>query len=181
MGHWGVQRRPNQPGKPRRASHSGIQETNTYSSTTQSRPVTRTHSCTISTKYSASYLPPEASNLSDYYSTLCSNKATKFYEEHHCSNHESSTPYQHWQNAVERDIQTILCNVSTTIQSQDCLLRADTRAHALTHWTRLHNALPHSTHPHASSTRNSAPSISTNSYMATYDIHHTITKGSSCK
>ena len=104
MGHWGVQRRPNQPGKPRRASHSGIQETNTYSSTTQSRPVTRTHSCTISTKYSASYLPPEASNLSDYYSTLCSNKATKFYEEHHCSTHESFTPYQHWQNAV---IQTI--------------------------------------------------------------------------
>ena len=79
---------------------------------------------------------------SDYYSTFRSNKATTFYEEHQCT-HESSAPYQQWQNAVERDIQTILCNVSATIQGQDWL-RADTWAHALTHWTRLHNALPHS-------------------------------------
>jgi hypothetical protein len=44
--------------------------------------------------------------------------------------------------AVERDIQTILSNVSTTIHGQD-LMRADMLAHALTHWTRFYNAFPH--------------------------------------
>ena len=46
------------------------------------------------------------------------------------------------QNAVERDIQTILSNVSATIHGQD-FMRADIWVHALTHWTRLHNAFPH--------------------------------------
>ena len=78
---------------------------------------------------------------SDYFSTFRSAKATVFYADHRCT-HESSAPYQQWQNAVERDIQTVLCNVSATIQSQD-FLRADTWAHALSHWTRLHNSLPH--------------------------------------
>ena len=79
---------------------------------------------------------------SDYYTTFRSHKATTFYETSHCT-HESSAPYQQWQNAVERDVQTVLGNVSATIQGQD-FLRADTWAHALSHWTRLHNSLPHS-------------------------------------
>jgi hypothetical protein len=78
---------------------------------------------------------------SDYYTTFRSAKANQFYEDNQCR-HESSAPYQQWQNAVERDIQTILSNVSATIHGQD-FLRADTWAHALTHWTRLHNAFPH--------------------------------------
>ena len=78
---------------------------------------------------------------SDYYTTFRSNKAHQFYEAHQCR-HESSAPYQQWQNAVERDIQTILANVSATIHGQD-FLRADTWAHALSHWTRLHNSTPH--------------------------------------
>ena len=81
---------------------------------------------------------------SDYYTTFRSNKANTFYETNQCT-HESSAPYQQWQNAVERDIQTVLCNVSATIQGQDHL-RADTWSYALTHWTRLHNSLPHSVH-----------------------------------
>ncbi len=79
---------------------------------------------------------------SDYYITFRSLKATTFYEDNHCT-HESSAPYQQWQNAVERDIQTLLANVSATIHSQD-FLRADTWAHAVTHWRRLHNSVPHS-------------------------------------
>ena len=43
-------------------------------------------------------------------------------------------------NAVKRDIQTILSNVSATLHGKD-FLRADVWHHAL---TRLHNALPHS-------------------------------------
>ena len=55
---------------------------------------------------------------SDYYTTFRSTKANQFYEDHQCR-HESSAPYQQWQNAVERDIQTILSNVSATIHGQD--------------------------------------------------------------
>jgi hypothetical protein len=78
---------------------------------------------------------------SDYYTTFRSAKAKQFYEDNQCR-HESSAPYQQWQNAVERDIQTIISNVSATIHGQD-FLRADIWAHALTHWTRLHNSVPH--------------------------------------
>jgi hypothetical protein len=78
---------------------------------------------------------------SEYYTTFRSAKANQFYEDNQCR-HESSAPYQQWQNAVERDIQTILSNVSATIHGQE-FLRADTWAHALTHWTRLHSAFPH--------------------------------------
>ena len=78
---------------------------------------------------------------SDYYTTFRSAKANQFYEDNRCR-HESSVPYQQWQNAVERDIQTILSNVSATIHGQD-FMRADIWAHALIHWTRLHNAFPH--------------------------------------
>ena len=73
---------------------------------------------------------------SDYYTTFRSAKANKFYEDNQCR-HESSAPYQQWQNAVERDIQTILSNVSATIHGQD-FLRADTWAHALTPRTGLY-------------------------------------------
>jgi hypothetical protein len=100
---------------------------------------------------------------SDYYTTFRSNKATTFYETSHYCTHESSAPCQQWQNAVERDVQTLLGNVSDTIQGQD-FLRADTWAHALSHWTRLHNSLPHSssrTRQPASSNFKSMPIINT--------------------
>eukprot|EP01036_Dinobryon_divergens_P061726 gene61726-biopygen17311 len=66
---------------------------------------------------------------SDYFSTFRSHKFLTFYEDHQCR-HETSAPYQQWQNAVERDIQTILGNVSATIHGQD-FLRADIWGHAL--------------------------------------------------
>ncbi len=43
---------------------------------------------------------------------------------------------------MERAIQAILSNVSAIIHGHD-FLHTDTSAHALTHWTRLHNAFPH--------------------------------------
>jgi hypothetical protein len=80
----------------------------------------------------------------DYYTTFHSTKVTEYYESKGCT-HQSLAPYQQWQNSVERDIQTILANVSATIHGQDWL-RADTWSYALSHWTRLHNSLPHSVH-----------------------------------
>eukprot|EP01036_Dinobryon_divergens_P061894 gene61894-biopygen32041 len=68
---------------------------------------------------------------SDYFSTFRSHKCLTFYEDHQCR-HETSAPYQQWQNAVERDIQTILGNVSAIIHGQD-FLRADIWGHALSH------------------------------------------------
>ena len=60
----------------------------------------------------------------DFYSTFRSALSEEFYETNHCT-HQTSAPYQQWQNAAERDIQTILANMSATIHSQD-FLRADT-------------------------------------------------------
>ena len=71
---------------------------------------------------------------SDYFTTFRSAKLNQFYEDNQCR-YESSAPYQQWQKAVERDIQTILSNVSATIHGQDFFMRADIWAHALTHWT----------------------------------------------
>ena len=47
-----------------------------------------------------------------------------------------------WKKKRIHSIQTILSNVSATIHGQN-FLRADIWAHALTHWTRLHNSTPH--------------------------------------
>jgi hypothetical protein len=57
---------------------------------------------------------------SDYFSTFRSQNCITLYEDHQWR-HETSAPYQQWQNAVKRDIQTILSNVSTTIHGQDFL------------------------------------------------------------
>ena len=50
---------------------------------------------------------------SDYYSTFRSARSEDFYEANSCV-HQTSAPYQQWQNAAERDIQTILANTSAT-------------------------------------------------------------------
>jgi hypothetical protein len=55
---------------------------------------------------------------SDYYTTFRLTKVTEYYESKGCT-HQSSAPYQQWQNSVERDIQTILANVSATTHGQD--------------------------------------------------------------
>lgn len=77
----------------------------------------------------------------DYFKTFLSKLSEDLYTKRHLE-HQSSTPYEHWQNAVERDIQTCKHNVSAVIHGQD-LLRADTWTCAVRHWTKLHNSLPH--------------------------------------
>ncbi len=81
---------------------------------------------------------------SDYYTTFRSAKANQFYEDNQCR-HESSAPYQQLQNAVERDIQTILSNVSATIHGQD-FMRADTWAHTGPDFTTPSHTLSSRTH-----------------------------------
>lgn len=93
--------------------------------------------------YFASYGHSTRIIRTDYFKTFLSKASTDIYKERNLS-HQSSTPYQHWQNAVERDVQTCKHNVSAVIHGQD-LLRADTWTSALSHWTQLHNSLPHAT------------------------------------
>ncbi len=78
---------------------------------------------------------------SDFYSTFRSALSEEIYETNHCT-HQTSAPYQQWQNAAERDIQNILANMSTTIYSQD-FLRADTWSYAAKHIGHASTTLSH--------------------------------------
>ena len=57
---------------------------------------------------------------------------------------QSSTPYQHWQNSVKRDIKTMIHNISAVVVHGSILMRADSRNRALKHWIKVHNDLPRS-------------------------------------
>ena len=76
----------------------------------------------------------------DYYTTFNSAKV-KEYESLNNLSHESSSPYIHWQNAVEREVQTLTRYVSTILHDQP-FLRASAWSYALTHWTTVYNRLP---------------------------------------
>ena len=76
----------------------------------------------------------------DFYSTFTSAGAIQYYRENDLE-HQVSTAYKHWQNAVERDVQTVVCNVAAVIHSAD-LIRADAWAKALEHWVALWNDTP---------------------------------------
>ena len=79
---------------------------------------------------------------SDSLRSLHSSATDRYYLDNNITP-QASTPYQHWQNAVERDVQTLVNNVCATIHGTE-LLRADAWAHAVQHWTQLHNDTPHS-------------------------------------
>ena len=76
----------------------------------------------------------------DYFSTFISDKVQRF-ESANDIIHESSSPYAHWQNGVEREVQSISKYLATILHAQP-FLRADMWSHALEHWTELHNDLP---------------------------------------
>jgi len=76
----------------------------------------------------------------DYFTVFLSKKANKFYDRYGIR-YQSSTPYKHYQNPVERTIQTIIGYVAAIIHGTD-FLRADSWARALVHFTRVHNDLP---------------------------------------
>ena len=76
----------------------------------------------------------------DYYTSYRSAKVLGYLKETNLT-YESSAPYQHWENGVEREIQTLTTYVSTILHDQ-ILLRADMWAHAAEHYVSLHNSLP---------------------------------------
>ena len=78
----------------------------------------------------------------DDFTTFKSRKVREYYAKHGIER-QSSTPYQHWQNAVERDIQTMIHNISAVIHGS-LLMRADSWNRALNHWIKVHNDLPRS-------------------------------------
>ena len=75
------------------------------------------------------------------YKNIYKTPSVKAYIEEHNIERQSSSPYHHWQNAVEREVQTMVNNVSANIHGQ-ILLRADTWALALEYYVKVHNALP---------------------------------------
>jgi hypothetical protein len=84
----------------------------------------------------------------DDFTTFKSRNVRDYYAKHGIER-QSSTLYQHWQNSVERDIQTMTHNISAVIHGS-LLMRADSWNRALKHWIRVHNDLPErhtSTHP----------------------------------
>ena len=76
----------------------------------------------------------------DFFSTFISGSAVEYYKDNNLE-HQVSTAYKHWQNAVERDVQTVVCNVAAVIHSAD-LIRADSWAKALEHWVSIWNDTP---------------------------------------
>mmetsp|Transcript_5126 Transcript_5126/g.7162 ORF Transcript_5126/g.7162 Transcript_5126/m.7162 type:complete len:656 (-) Transcript_5126:5864-7831(-) len=80
----------------------------------------------------------------DYYTSFRSAKVQEYLRDADL-NFESSAPYQHWENGVEREIQTLTTYVSTILHDQ-LLLRADMWAHAVEHYVSLHNSLPTNEH-----------------------------------
>ena len=84
---------------------------------------------------------------SDDYTTFKSRKVLDYYAKHGIER-QSSTPYQHWQNSVERDIQTMIHNISAVVHGS-ILMRADSWNRAIKHWIKVHNDLPRSAHQYS--------------------------------
>ena len=59
----------------------------------------------------------------DVFTTFKSRKVRNYYAKHGIER-QSSTPYQQWQNSVERDIQTMIHNISAVVHGS-LLMRAD--------------------------------------------------------
>ena len=59
----------------------------------------------------------------DDFTIFKSRKVRDYYAKHGIER-QSSTPYQHWQNSFERDIQTMIHNISAVIHGS-LLMRAD--------------------------------------------------------
>ena len=83
----------------------------------------------------------------DDFTTFKSRKVREYYAKHGIER-QSSTPYQHWQNSVERDIQTMIHNISAVVHGS-LLMRADSWNRALKHWIKVHNDLPRSAHQYS--------------------------------
>ena len=76
----------------------------------------------------------------DYFSTFTSAAAKEYYLRNNIE-HQSSTAYKHWQNAVERDVQKIICNVSAVLHGTE-LIRAGSWSKALFRSGTIHHSQP---------------------------------------
>ena len=77
---------------------------------------------------------------SDYMKTYKSRKVLNFYQDNDCKC-ELSSPYQHWQVAVERDVQTVINSMAAVIHSNH-FINASAWSYALRHFTRIFNDTP---------------------------------------
>ena len=77
---------------------------------------------------------------SDYMKTYKSRKVLNFYQENNCKC-ELSSPYQHWQVAVERDIQTVINSMAAVIHTNH-FINASAWSYALRHFTCVFNDTP---------------------------------------
>ena len=84
--------------------------------------------------------PPIMTVRSDYMKTFKSRKVLSFYQDNDCQC-ELSSPYQHWQVAVERDIQTVINSMAAVIHSNN-FINASAWSYALRHFTRIFNDTP---------------------------------------
>jgi len=84
--------------------------------------------------------PPIMTVRSDYMKTFKSRKVLNFYQDNDCQC-ELSSPYQHWQVAVERDIQTVINSMAAVIHSNN-FINASAWSYALRHFTRIFNDTP---------------------------------------
>eukprot|EP01035_Chromulina_nebulosa_P028631 gene28631-37837_t len=60
-------------------------------------------------------------------------KVREYYDAKH------GTPYKHWQNSVEWDIQTMIHNNISAVVHVSLLMRTDSRNRALKHWIKRRN------------------------------------------
>ena len=77
---------------------------------------------------------------SDYMKTFKSRKVLNFYLDNDCRC-ELSSPYQHWQVAVERDVQTVIHSMAAVIHCNN-FINASAWSFALRHFTRVFNDTP---------------------------------------
>ena len=74
---------------------------------------------------------------SDYMKTYDSKKVRKSYKDNDCTC-QFSSPYQHWQNAVERDVQTVIHNMSAVLHTNE-FVTVMMWSFAMRHFTLLFN------------------------------------------
>ena len=86
-------------------------------------------------------LIPVITVRSDYMKTFKSRKKVLNFYQDNDRRCELGSPYQHWQVAVERDIQTVINSMAAVIHSHR-FINASAWSNALRHFTRIFNDTP---------------------------------------
>eukprot|EP01036_Dinobryon_divergens_P033646 gene33646-biopygen26641 len=83
---------------------------------------------------------PQTIIRTDRVKTFLSEKSQQFYLDNNCL-HQPASAYRHHQVAAERDIQTIVQNVTAAVHTNDSI-RVSSWDQAVVHWTELHGHTP---------------------------------------